>query len=278
MRRPRPGTPWDLALQAHLRAKARRQGAVRRIGPFEAAVDLSDANPFRNSAVPDDAARPRNGDVRRLVAEYLAADRTPRLEYFPGAAPAVAPRLLRRGFVVERRPVVLVRTPGPRVALPLGPGLAVRQVRGTADLADALGVAHAAFGEPPPDAEDTERLRRHLAAGGAAVVACDLASGMVVGSARCEPPDAGMTEIAGVAVRASHRRRGVGAALASALAELVIGRAADAVWLTPEHPGTRTVYERAGFVAVTESLHLRHGPHGAEGSGHEDVTFMRAPQ
>ena len=86
------------SLAGYIRRNATANRAVERIGPFVATFTDHSDNPFLNYAIPDDGASPSDREVAALVAACRRRGRTPRLEYFPALAPAVAPRLRAAGF------------------------------------------------------------------------------------------------------------------------------------------------------------------------------------
>lgn len=78
--------------------------------------------------------------------------------------------------------------------------------------------------------------------------------GVVVGWVRVQPPtslasNAHVQQIAGLAVDAAVRGRGVGRALVEAACDLARNRGARRIWLRvlSTNPGARRLYERSGF-------------------------------
>ncbi|WP_212735126.1 GNAT family N-acetyltransferase [Herbidospora galbida] len=63
-------------------------------------------------------------------------------------------------------------------------------------------------------------------------------------------PAAGVSEIAGIAVRAPYRRRGLGGAITAALSRLIFESGADLAWLEASGDDSSRVYERIGFRAA----------------------------
>ncbi|HST38684.1 MAG TPA: GNAT family N-acetyltransferase, partial [Conexibacter sp.] len=97
------------------------------------------------------------------------------------------------------------------------------------------------------------------AAGGAARSAGGddaLAGGAIVGGGCALVVRDGMTELAGIAVAAEARRRGIAAAVTSALALEAAARGATLPFLTPGDDGAGRVYRRAGFAPAGEMLHM----------------------
>jgi ribosomal protein S18 acetylase RimI-like enzyme len=252
-----------------------------RIGPFLAGFTPGTTSPWLNYAVPVPDARPTPAEVAALVAAFTGRGLLPRLEYLPGTAPEVEPALLAAGFAVEGRPPVLACTPAGRRDRPpperIAFALAIE-----ADLPDVLAVQHEAYGEPaPPNAADLARAVRHLERGGLTGLARDTArdsaaegrggtardgggagrgggkpDGDVVAGGQLLRPVDGVAELVGVAVAASHRRRGIATGLAAYLTRTAHERGADLVWLEPAGPQEQLVYERAGYHPVGAKLYL----------------------
>jgi GNAT superfamily N-acetyltransferase len=219
-----------------------------RVGPFTALLDPATPNVWRNYAVPDDGAEPDPDDVADLVAWFRAHDRVPRLEYVPAAAPAVEDALSRAGFVVEGRPPLMACRPGEAIEPPQVPGVAVTLVTADGDLLDVAVAQNAAYGEPEPAGPaDVARLRSTVDGGGVVALARDEGTGEPVGGGVCIAPVDGVSELAGVGVVESHRRRGLGSAVTALLARAAHDRGARLVWLEPAGEREAALYERVGF-------------------------------
>src|SRR3984957_16166299 len=116
---------------------------------------------------------------------------------------------------------------------------------------------------PPPASEDpdpvTDRtdsgLRSAVDRGVRAMVGNDAATGTVVGAAQAGAPAGGATELVGVAVAPSHRRRGIAAAMVSALTEQAFASGLTAVFLEAA-PGADGAYRNAGFRRTSTSVHI----------------------
>jgi GNAT superfamily N-acetyltransferase len=114
-----------------------------------------------------------------------------------------------------------------------------------------------AYDEPEVPGRDLVALRRAALADGAlAVIAVEQTSGAVVGAGSCSPVRDGLTEVAAIGVSAVYRRRGIGGALASRLGREAISGGADVPWLMAADDGERRIYERAGYRAIGEILHI----------------------
>jgi GNAT superfamily N-acetyltransferase len=258
-------TALDQQLQQYLRTAAPRGRDTAQIGPFLATFHPSDPLRYVSYAIPDDGAQPTAEDVAALVAAYERHDRLPRLEFLPGAAPAVEAVLLDGGFVVEARLPAMVCTAQQLVVPTLDPGLELAVPGDDADLYAMTAAQHAAFGEGPPDADSVARSRTMLDAGSLAILARDRVSGEVVGGGVATVPSDGVTEIAGIGVLASHRRRGIATAITARLSADAFAAGVTSAFLTPGDDGAHRVYERAGFADATVMLHISRPPKDGTG-------------
>ena len=136
-------------------------------------------------------------------------------------APAVERVLLDAGFEVEGNLPLMTCLPGSEQILPVPPGIELILPVADDELLATTAVQHEAYGAPPPDAAAIDRLPTSLAAGGIAVLACT-ATGEPIGAGVCTVPSEGTTEIAGIAVRAAFRRRGVAGSIVSRLVRSAI--------------------------------------------------------
>ena len=252
----------DQRIQQYLRGAAARGRDVERVGPFLATFDVRDAMPYVNYAIPDDGATPTAADVAALIDAYRQRDRLPRLEYLPVAAPDVEAALVAGGFVTEALLPGMVCGPSGLIALPVPDGIAFAAPASDEDWHAMEAAQHVAFGvEPPPAtaserAEAAARARERLAGGGLALLARDVETGAVVGGGVATGPSDGVTEIAGIGVLETHRRRGVAGALTAALAGAAFAAGVEIAWLTPGDAGAHRVYARAGFADATTILHV----------------------
>jgi GNAT superfamily N-acetyltransferase len=250
----------DQQLQQYLRTAAPRGRDSAQIGPFLATFHPTDPLQHLSYAIPEDGARPTAEDVAALVAAYERHGRLPRLEFLPGAAPAVEAVLLDGGFVVEARLPAMVCTPRQLVTPILDAGLELAVPGDDADLYAMTAAQHAAFGEGPPDADSVARSRTMLDAGTLAILARDRVSGEVVGGGVATVPSDGVTEIAGIGVLASHRRRGIATAITARLTADAFAAGVTTAFLTPGDDGAHRVYQRAGFADATVMLHISRPP------------------
>ena len=262
---PSGATALDLQLQQYVRTAAPRGRDTEQIGPFLATFHPTDPLRYLSYAIPEDGARPTAEDVAALVAAYEHRDRLPRLEFLPGAAPAVEAVLLAAGFVVEARLPAMVCTPRQLVVPSLDAGLELAVPCDDADLYAMTAAQHAAFGDEPPDADSVASSRTMLDPGTLAILARDRASGEVVGGGVATVPGDGVTEIAGIGVLEAHRRRGIATAITARLTADAFAAGVTTAFLTPGDDGAHRVYQRAGFADATVMLHISRPPKDGTG-------------
>ncbi|MFI6504223.1 GNAT family N-acetyltransferase [Nonomuraea typhae] len=242
----------DAAVHAYLRALP----TAVRTGPFTIRFDEhDDALPY-NYAIPDDGGAPTAADLAGLVAAFRTRARTPRLEYVPQAAPEVEAALLAAGFVPEGRFPLLVCPPEQVIDAAADPAVEVSPVTTDAGLLAAAQVMNAAFEAPEATEHDVARLRRLIERGGLAAAATDITTGEVVGAGQVGAPAKGVAEVAGIAVRASHRRRGIAGAVTAFLTRACAGTGVTTPFLTPADEAAGRVYERVGYRRAGDMLHI----------------------
>ncbi|RSN02532.1 GNAT family N-acetyltransferase [Nonomuraea sp. WAC 01424] len=245
-------------VHAYLRAAAGPRG--HRAGPFLIRFDEhDDALPF-NYAVPDDDLAPTPEDVAALVTAFRERGRTPRLEYVPQVAPKVEDALLAAGFAAEGRYPLLVCPAGPPAGppadVPADAGVRVALVTDEPGLWQVARVMNEAFDAPEATVHDVARLRGVLDRGGLVAAAHDAATGEVVGAGQLGGPQDGVAEVAGIAVRVTHRRRGVGGAVTALLTRAGAGAGITMPFLTPADDAAGRVYARVGYHKAGEVLHI----------------------
>jgi ribosomal protein S18 acetylase RimI-like enzyme len=242
-------------IQAAIRDDATRNREVERIGPFVATFTPGSRNPYLNYAIPEADGEPTAGDMAAFAEAFARRGYAPRLEYIPGLAPAVEPVLLEAGFAVEGRLPLMVCERRPESVAPEGIDVRVAVTRD--DVRAAATAQNEAYGEPDPPSERwVDGILGNIAAGGLLVVAVDAATGEPAGGGACTAPHEGATELTSVGVRASHRRRGVAGAMVALLAETMLGRGADLVFLMAAGEAEARIYARIGFTEIGEVLHI----------------------
>lgn len=262
----------DTDVQHFAVANLRRRPVVVETAGFVVGLDPDTDSPYINYATPLPGAEPSREDVAALIDVFRSRGLRPRLEFAPGAAPAVEPALRAAGFGTEAEHEYLVCTPAtlrkpaavrafgtqtePDGTQPGGPAPAVEVPCTDEDFAalDA-GLSEAFSGPFASSPQGVERLRR-IQRNGGAVRFVRAPDGSCAGGAACPAPAHGTSELAGVGTRPRYRGHGVAAAVTAALAEAAFAAGARSVWLEFDGDGSRRVYERVGFVPTGTRLYL----------------------
>jgi GNAT superfamily N-acetyltransferase len=249
----------DFTIQRYLRSVVSAGSRdTERVGPFLAGFDRDSDHPYLSYAIPDDGAEPTAADVAALREAFTRRGRTPRLEFLPAVAPAAESALAAGGFAVEGVLPLMTCAAGESPELEPPAGIELVLPATDDELRAGGAVANAAFGVPgEPGPEDLARTHRLLDAGGLAVLARERDGGEAVGWGVYIAPRDGATELAGIGVSASHRRRGIAGAITARLAREAFARNVTTAFLTPGDDGAERVYARAGFVPRSRMLHMR---------------------
>ncbi|MGI8614745.1 MAG: GNAT family N-acetyltransferase [Nocardioidaceae bacterium] len=202
-------------------------------------------------------ARPRLGlavpieadDVRAVIARMQDLRMPASIEWMQETTPSLADAATAAGLRVEDMPLLVldgdVRTmsgSGARVAV-VGPG---DERFASARAAVAAGFDGRDELTPEPVAD---WIAARVDAGLMRVVGAFAPDGSAVGGGSHAPRD-GVTELTGIAVVPSWRRRGVGAELTRALAQDARSGGATTVFLSAGSDDVARVYERVGFARV----------------------------
>ncbi|WP_405999051.1 GNAT family N-acetyltransferase [Streptomyces sp. NBC_00829] len=250
----------DVDVQNYVRSLTLRSPDHVRVGPFTIRYNPDWAIPPANYAIPDQGAEPTAAEVAALIAVFRERERTPRLEFLPSCAPEVEPALADAGFTVDRRAPLLACAPGSLVEPPPAAGITLGEPHDLAGYTAAAGVQHLAYGESgEPTEGEIDWLRQARAGGGVAGIATDDTDGGAVGAGGCSIPVDGLSELCGLAVAASHRRRGIGAALSSYLTARAFERGCRMVWLEPGDADVERIYAGIGYrrIAVKTDMSLQ---------------------
>ncbi|MFC1438875.1 GNAT family N-acetyltransferase [Streptacidiphilus sp. N1-10] len=246
----------DFDVQNHARLRALRSDGHVRSGPFLVRYARDWPSPFANYAIPDDGAAPTAGQVGDLAGTFRALDRVPRLEYLPTCAPLVEPALLAAGFTAENRAAIMACSAESLITPAATSGVTVTEPTDDAGLLAAARVQHTGYGQPgEPSTGETAWLRDTMEGGGVVALA-RVGDGTAVGVGACSSPLEGLSELAGLAVDAGFRRRGVAAVLSAYLTAAVLERGCRTVWLEPGEPGVERIYARIGYRTVGEKLNI----------------------
>jgi ribosomal protein S18 acetylase RimI-like enzyme len=250
----------DLArIERYYDTVPRAAAQVEEVGPWTLFIGTG---PFRFYGRPRDGVVDgfTVGDVDALVTRQRDLGVPRAIEWCAEIDPGLADVALAAGLAVDRHPLLVLDVPTPasppasyRVQV-LDPG--DRQLAATEA---AIGVGFAspgtavgAAGVPERDAalgpSDTSRGSRSalMADGLLSVVAVLDHSGPVGGGSHA--PRDGVTEITGVAVLPTHRRRGLAAAVTAALIDDAARRGVDLCFLAADGDDVARVYEGVGFV------------------------------
>jgi len=227
-------------------------------GPFTVTITGHDPNVYLNYAVPAAGADPTPADIDALIAAFTSRARTPRLEYLPGLAPAVEPALLAAGFVVADRLPLMECDPGTVTDQPVPAGYELLRPTTEPETEAMLAAQHEAFGEAPPTPAHVTATRAKAATGQIQLLARETATGETAGGGIAAAVRDGISEVAGIAVRPSHERRGLGATLTSHLTRAAFAAGATLAFLTPAGDAQERVYARVGFRRAGEVLFLSH--------------------
>jgi ribosomal protein S18 acetylase RimI-like enzyme len=245
----------DRRIQQSVVANLAARPAAFESGPFILGIDPSTDNPNINYATPLPGAAIKASDVETLVDAFRSVARQPRLEYVVSSAPGLEALLLAAGFTVEERHEFLTCS---AASLDLPPtAFDVREPATRAERAAMVAAQGEAFGgEFEVDDADVDRLERLQQRGGFALAAFD-GEGTCAGGGQATPAHDGVSEIAGIAVRAPYRRRGLGGAITAGLAQRIFNTGADIAWLEASGDDSWRVYERIGFRAAGRRLYIR---------------------
>jgi ribosomal protein S18 acetylase RimI-like enzyme len=250
-------------IDGYLDAVPRSIARTEEIGPFTLFVNegrgwryYARPRPGETSFTPSDVA-----EVRSRQRELAQPEE---FESVDDLTPAVESAAEGDGLVVAIRPLMHVERAKLEPA-PAPPEAEIRLASPDDDLAALSAVAKLAFGSPGTDvgpggadavAEaatavegDTIDLTRERIAAGLAVVAFATIDATPVAVGTHQPVD-GVTEIVGVGSAPAFRRRGLGAAVTSALVADAFARGVDTVFLSAGDETIARVYERVGFRTI----------------------------
>jgi ribosomal protein S18 acetylase RimI-like enzyme len=222
-------------------------------------------------------ARPRRDWRGEVAAEHVRTVRARQralgvpesFEWVAEVTPDLAGAASAAGLSVHAHPLLVLDLAAWRPA-PAPPGVDVRIVpAGALDLATLRAVASLAFGEPGTAVGSVGRPE--LAAATAAVSAASvtdlrerLRSGLTVLAAAYDPegplavgshqPVRGVSEIAGVGTLPAARRRGLAAAVTSALVREALEHGVEVVFLSAADEDVARVYRRLGFTPIATAM------------------------
>ena len=245
-------------------AVPRADTRIEEIGPFTLFVSTG-SWPYY--------ARPRFGglgrfepaDIERVRRRQRALGVPEAFEWVHEMTPSLLPVAKLAGLAVQECALMVLRAAEPRPA-PVAGNVILRVLDADdAALATASAVANVGFGAggvavgaagvAERDAEAArllgsyvERRREAIERGRTVTVVAEDSSGPIaVGSHR---PVGDVTEIVGVATLPAARRRGLGAAVTSALVRDAVARGTDVVFLSAASDPVAQIYARVGFHTI----------------------------
>ena len=249
----------DARIQQSVVANLSARPAPVEAGPFVLGLDPATDSPNINYATPRPGAAITAADVTALVAAFRAADRKPRLEYVVTCAPGLEALLLAAGFAVEARHEYLI-CERDTLRVPATPaGFHLREPVTDADRTALVAAQNEAFGgEPVATEADAARMRRLAERGGVSVMAVT-DDGACAGGGQAVPPNGGVSEVAGIAVREPYRRRGLAGALTAEVTAVLFRGGTEIAWLEASGDDSWRVYERVGYRPAGRRLYIALG-------------------
>jgi ribosomal protein S18 acetylase RimI-like enzyme len=207
--------------------------------------------------------------VRTVRARQRALGVPESFEWVAEMTPDLAEAARAAGLSVHAHPLLVLDLAAWRPA-PAPPGAGVRIVpAGAPDLATLRAVAGLAFGEPGTAVGSTGRSELPAAAAAVSPASVTdlrerLRSGLTVLAAAYDPegplavgshqPVGGVSEIAGVGTLPAARRRGLAAAVTSALVRDALEHGVEVVFLSAADEDVARVYRRLGFTPIATAM------------------------
>ncbi|HEX6843586.1 MAG TPA: GNAT family N-acetyltransferase [Actinomycetota bacterium] len=252
------------SIDAYLDGIARAATRAEAIGPFTLFVRETPGWPYYARPTPG-ATGFTLADVEAVRARQRALGIPETFELVVDLSPGATEAIAATGLPVTSRPLMAMTASAFR-PVPLPEGASIRWPDADdPDLARMMVVQELGFGAPGTEVGDAgareredalprldrDRLdsaRRMIAANRTVTASLFLDGGPVATGAH-QPLD-GATEVVGVATLPAYRRRGLAAALTSALVEDALARGVTLVCLSAGDEDVARVYERVGFRRV----------------------------
>jgi ribosomal protein S18 acetylase RimI-like enzyme len=226
-------------------------------GPFRAFFSPFTTDPELNYAMPIALPEQPDGFLAALAAlrpVYAARQRRVRLEFTEELWPTLAQAAQQAGLqLVGREPLMICR---PQEFQPASaPGVSVALLTPAAMLSAFLRIRDEQHDAPaPPDPQDLLRLRQAIQANQDWYALATLDE-RFVGTGRLQvSPSTGWGELSAIVTHPDFRRRGVAAAVTSALVQRYLDSGGTLAWLSAATPTARRVYARLGFSIVGSLL------------------------
>jgi ribosomal protein S18 acetylase RimI-like enzyme len=252
-------------LQAYMRHAAMERYDAVPVPPFTAFIHPFDELVYFNYAIPDG---PIEGDVReplkRLREEFQKRKRVPRFEYVAELAPALEETLVANGFKREAEARLMVCTRERFTPVPVPEGLTLSVLTPDSPREEVRAYcATARQGFSPGEAYEVpeEEISKMLGELKSARAVLGRVEGQPAVVGMFTPPHEGISELGGVATLERFRKRGLGTALTSRVAQEAFAQGVDVLFLSTITEEAGRIYERVGFRFVTRMLFMVDGSH-----------------
>ncbi|MEH0825889.1 MULTISPECIES: GNAT family N-acetyltransferase [unclassified Micromonospora] len=157
---------------------------------------------------------------------------------------------------MEARHTYLVCVPDTLASPPVPEHLSLCVPETDSQRAALISTQNEAFGgDPVAAAADVVRLRRQQDTGGVVVMAVTEDGGCAGGGGAAAPFGA-VSEVAGIAVRAPCRRRGLASAITADVTRRLFEAGAEVAWLEAGGEDSWRVYERVGYRPGGQRLYI----------------------
>jgi GNAT superfamily N-acetyltransferase len=257
-------------IDAFCDAAPRSRASAEEIGPLVLFVPVGPGWPYyaRPRRFPGALPPITSADVRAVRARQRELLIPESFEWVEQAAAHMAPAAREAGLEVREHPLMVLATLVPSPPPPQG--VTVRTLPpGDPEVIKAWAVPGVAFGHPGTEIGEagvTERdkiaadhdastiaLLRERLTSGQSVLAAAIGPNGPLAAGSCQLAD-GVAEITGVGVLPASRRRGLGAAVTSALAANALARGAEVVFLSATDDTVARIYARLGFRRIGTSM------------------------
>ena len=233
------------------------------IGPFTLFVNEGHGWRYYARPTPGSSAFTAR-DVRAVRERQRALEQPEAFEWVTELARGVGPAVTADGMQEYVHPLMHL-PPGAFAPVDAPDDVEITLVRPAGDLVLMNAIANVAFAVPGTAAgehdaaelhravaradPDTIAFARERIADGFTVMAAARVAGEAIATGSYQPAD-GAVEITGIATLPAFRRRGIGAALTSFLAQDALTRGAETVFLSADDEDVARVYGRLGFTTI----------------------------
>lgn len=252
-------------IQSFLRENARKLYNSVPNAPFTIFFHPTDANPYFNYAIPDQAIESDPVEsLAELRVKFTDANRIARFEFLEAFSPHLPDILTRHGFIEEARQWSMVCIPQSFRHAPVVPDLQTTWLTSDSaetDIRDFIVTQRAGFNgneieqELLPDQGTIQQMRHNLAQGWHALLG--RVNGQPAGVAVFSSVIQSMSEVAGIATLPGYRRRGIASFLTALAVQAAFEHGAKTICLTAEDERAGRVYEGIGFKPFSIMLAYR---------------------